>query len=74
MGYAFMSGSCWTCGGLFTFNPVTVPSIRDGSGVRQPICRNCIELANRIRMDKGMDPIPVPDDAYEASDESKLIF
>jgi len=74
MGYVFISGNCWTCGGLFTFNPVRVPSITDGSGVRQPICRNCIELANRMRMDKGMEPFPVPVDAYEACDENELQF
>ena len=47
MGFAFMTGNCWVCRKLFSFNPVRVPSIRDGSGVRQPICRECIEMANR---------------------------
>jgi hypothetical protein len=72
MGYAFMTGNCWVCRKLFTFNPVRVPSIRDGSGVRQPICRNCIEMANRVRVIKGMEPFPVPGDAYEACDEAEL--
>jgi len=67
-----MTGSCWTCGRVFTFNPVKVPSVRDGNGVRQPICSNCMRLANKMRTDKSMVLFPIPDDAYEACDEMKL--
>ncbi|MBS3921320.1 MAG: hypothetical protein KG012_20795 [Deltaproteobacteria bacterium] len=72
MGYAFISGNCWTCGTLFTFNPLKVPSIRDSGGVRQAICGNCVRFANKMRIEKGMDPFPVPADAYEAVDENEL--
>lgn len=74
MGYAFISGNCWVCGTLFSFNPVRVPSIRDSGGVRQAICKNCIRLANKMRTEKGMEPLPVPADAYEACDENELQF
>ena len=45
MGYAIATGTCYTCGALFNFNPVRVPSVRV-DGVREPICRACIDRAN----------------------------
>ncbi len=74
MGYAFMTANCFICGTLFSFNPVRVPSIRDSAGVKQAICGSCVRLANKIRMERGMDPFPVPADAYEAVDENELQF
>jgi hypothetical protein len=72
MGYAFVIGGCWTCGKMFTFNPVRVPSVKDGNGVRQPICRDCIEQANAMRKARGLEPFSIPADAYEACDEMEL--
>jgi hypothetical protein len=72
MGYVFAIGSCWTCGKMFTFNPVRVPSVKDGNGVRQPICRDCMEHANKIRQEKGLEAFLILSDAYEPCDESEL--
>lgn len=72
MGHVFITGGCFTCGTLFSFNPVRVPSIRDSGGVKQAICGNCIRLANKIRIERGVEPFPVPIDAYEACDENEL--
>ena len=74
MGYAFMVAGCYVCGGLFSFNPMKVPSIRDGNGVRQAVCRQCVEAANEIRKGKGFEPFPIADGAYEPCDESELEF
>ena len=74
MGYAFMIAGCYVCGRLFSFNPMKVPSLRDNHGVRQAVCRNCVEAANEIRKGKGLEPFPIPADAYEPCDESELEF
>jgi len=71
MGYVYAMGECIACGGIFTFNPMCVPSIRI-KGEREPICKVCIERINVLRKEKGFEPIvPLPD-AYEECDESEL--
>lgn len=72
MGYALMTAPCFTCKTLFCFNPIRVPSVRDGDGVRQPICKDCIDAANAKRKQIGLEPFPIMDGAYEACDESEL--
>lgn len=72
MGYAFMIGSCFACGRIFTFNPVRVPSVRDINGIRQPVCRTCVDRINPLRKQKGLPGWVVVSDAYEACDESEL--
>ncbi len=72
MGYASMLGPCFICGGLFIFNPVKVPLVRDSNGVRQQVCRNCIARANVIRKKNGLEPLRYPKDAYTAFDEAEL--
>jgi hypothetical protein len=72
MGYAFMTAGCFTCGKLFTFNPMKVPSVRDKNNVRQPVCRDCVESANKIRKTRGLPSFTILDGAYEACDESEL--
>jgi hypothetical protein len=57
---------------MITFNPVRVPSVRDSRGVKQPVCRECIDRANPIRVSKGLNPIVPADDAYEAVNEEEL--
>ena len=34
-------------------------------GVREPICRDCVEVVNPERVRNGLDPIRVHPDAYE---------
>lgn len=71
MGYAMAMGPCIGCGRLFSFNPVAVPSaVVDG--VREPICRDCVERANPIRIAKGLEPIVIRPDAYEPVEENAL--
>ena len=72
MGYALVIGSCYTCGRTFSFNPVRVPSIRDDKGVRQPVCKSCIDRANPQRIANGLPPITYSEDAYTFCEEGKL--
>ena len=71
MGYAYAMGTCSICKNTFAFNPLKVPSIRI-NGTREPVCQNCINAANLIRIKNGLDPIvPLPG-AYDACDEGEL--
>jgi len=72
MGYAFMMGYCFACDKMFTFNPLRVPSIKDSRGVKQPVCRECIDRANPMRLKNGLEPIVPADDAYDAVKEEEL--
>ena len=71
MGYYFASGRCHGCDRLFTFNPHLVPSVRAGeAGLRKPIRASCVELANPLREERGLEPIrPLPG-AYEPASEA----
>jgi len=71
-GYAFMLGTCYGCGKTFTYNPVRVPSVRDEKGVRQPLCRDCVNYVNSERKKAGMEPFTIPPDAYEPVREEEL--
>jgi len=72
MGYALAMGHCILCEEVFAFNPVCVPSIRV-DGERRPVCRPCIETrVNPYRKEKGLEPVDILPDAYEAVDESAL--
>jgi len=63
-GVIYVLGPCYVCKGLFTFNADRVPSITV-NGVREPICADCVALANPRRIANGLDPIvPLPG-AYE---------
>ncbi|KKM05768.1 hypothetical protein LCGC14_1750780 [marine sediment metagenome] len=72
MGYALVIGSCCACGKPFSFNPVRVPSARDSTGERQPICKGCVDRANPERIAKGLPPITYAADAYTFCDEGEL--
>ena len=72
MGFALMIGNCFRCGISFSFNPMSVPSFKDGEGIRQPVCRCCITQLNILRMDQGLDAFIIPADAYEPCDENEL--
>ena len=68
MGYMQAFGPCVNCGRVFGFNPELVPSIRV-NGVREPVCKVCIDRANPIRIENGLEPIvPLPG-AYDATEE-----
>jgi hypothetical protein len=70
-GYLFALSPCYNCGRPFTYNPHRVPSIPI-KGLRQPICRRCVDLANPIRLANGVPAIvPLPD-AYEPIPEGEL--
>jgi len=64
MGYMFVYGPCYGCGRVFAFNASHVPSIPI-NGVREPICRACVEQANPHRVKNGLAPIVIHPEAYE---------
>ncbi len=70
-GWAIVTSACQGCSQIFSYNPHKVPSIRV-EGVRQPICRNCIERASVIRVANGLDPIELHPEAYEPIREEEL--
>lgn len=49
-------GPCWSCKQRMTFDPDRVPSIVV-DGIRQPLCRRCVDHANALRRHTGMPPI-----------------
>lgn len=68
MGYMFVLGRCFTCQRPFTFNADHVPSVPghiSGTGTREPVCRDCVEKANPIRVENGLESIRIHPDAYE---------
>lgn len=71
MGYFMVIGSCIVCKHTMAFNPNRVPSIRI-KGVREPVCRRCIELANPQRKALGLEEFVIHPDAYEPADENEL--
>ncbi len=71
MGYAIMYGTCICCHKPFSFNPNFVPSIRINKE-KEPICKECINKANPIRIEKGLEPIIIHPEAYKACNEDIL--
>lgn len=68
MSYMQIIGHCFACGRVFVFNAEHVPSVPaeiSGTGEREPICRDCVELANPKRVANGLPPIVPHPDAYE---------
>lgn len=70
--YVTCTSTCHVCKQVFCFNPVKVPSFRDDSGNRQPICRLCIEVVNAKRQKIFLEPFEIHPDAYEPCMESDL--
>ena len=67
----FCFGACYTCRRPFSFAPTKVPSVRI-NGVKQPICKRCVDEVNPKRIANGLDPIvPLPG-AYEPEDASNV--
>lgn len=71
MGYVMATQACFGCKRPFMFNPHRVPSIRI-EGIRQPVCRECVERVNPLRVKNGFEPIIPHPDAYEPMDEHEL--
>jgi hypothetical protein len=72
MGYMLAIGPCIGCGQTFSFNPELVPSSSAVTGKREPICRDCVDRLNPIRIRNGFQPIvPLPG-AYEPQAEDRL--
>ena len=71
MGYALMIGTCISCRCAFGFNPNKVPSIRV-NGMREPVCKECIEAANPKRKAAGLPEFTIHPDAYEPVEEGEL--
>lgn len=70
MGYYQAFAPCASCGLPFGFNPHLVPSVRrTPEGPREPICRGCVERANPVRRERGLDEIRVLPGAYEPAAE-----
>ena len=66
-------GACFGCGRVFTYNPMRVPSFpHPKPGSREPICRDCIERVNPLRIANGLPPIVPARDAYDACHDSEL--
>ena len=71
MGFVMCHAACFGCGRPFMFNPHKVPSI-NYEGVRYPICRECVGMANPKRIANGLPPIEIHPDAYEPLNEEEL--
>jgi|TARA_Y100000310_G_scaffold298871_1_gene333211 thiamine phosphate synthase YjbQ (UPF0047 family) len=56
---------------VFGYNPHKVPSVRV-EGERVAVCQPCIITANRLRVEQGLEPFQIAEDAYEAIHESEL--
>ena len=52
MSYALCYSPCFICKKVFGYNPKKVPSIRV-NGIREPLCRNCLNMANQLRVKAG---------------------
>lgn len=64
MAYMHVLGECVGCRRMFSFNADLVPSITI-DGVRQPICRACVDRVNPKRKANGLEPITPLPGAYE---------
>jgi len=64
MAWMAVIGDCYCCGIRFSFNADHVPSVVI-NGNREPICRDCVNRANPIRVARGLAPIHILPDAYE---------
>jgi hypothetical protein len=65
------AGKCVSCRKLFSFNPNLVPAIRV-NGIREPICKTCVDAVNPTRIARGLEPIVILPGAYEAADEADV--
>jgi len=73
MGYVMIFGACISCRRTFGFNPSWVPSVFV-NGKREPVCRDCVERANPLRVENGLEPIRIHPEAYEPADENEVLW
>ena len=62
-GYMMLVGNVLSVGNLWSAIH-RVPSYQN-----QPICKGCVNEINLRRAEQGMEPLFVPDDAYEPTPE-----
>jgi hypothetical protein len=62
--YMVVMGPCVICRQVFSFSPSRVPSVRV-QGELEPVCEHCMTLANTIRLEKGLEALPILPGAYE---------
>jgi hypothetical protein len=72
MGYVLATGPCIGCRRVFSFNPLRVPSCSAITGAREPICQDCVDRVNPMRIANGLAPIVPAPDAYEAAEDDEL--
>lgn len=78
MGYVTLMAPCFFCGKIFGSNPHKVPSVKvrngvpDANGIREPVCKACVERLNKKLAAEGRPGWTVTADAYEAIEESEL--
>lgn len=70
--YVLCFGHCAQCGSSFGFNLEHVPSVPI-DGVRQPICRDCIDEANARWAAAGEETFQVHPDAYKPGPSDHLL-
>ena len=82
MAVALLLFTCIACRRPDTGNPHKVPSVRvkmganglpcpNPNGTREPLCRNCAATLNAKRVEAGLTPFPIHEDAYQAADETE---
>jgi hypothetical protein len=60
-----MTGSCVVCGIFFGYNPHKVPNMQlTPTKPREPVCQDCVPIANRLLAKKGLPPFVIEDDTY----------
>jgi hypothetical protein len=67
MGYVTAMSPCGQCGRIICYNPNYVPSLNN-----VPFCKDCITLANPIRVKNGLPLITIHPNAYEPLPEDEL--
>lgn len=65
MSYAMLLGDCGQCGQPFYSAPSYVPSLRLPSGSQLIFCRECVDSANRLRVQRGLPAHYVHPEAYQ---------
>jgi hypothetical protein len=71
LAFVTLTSACFLCGKFFSYNPVRVPSLVV-RGQREPLCRPCVEEANRERAAKGLATWTIHPYSYEPVDEQEV--
>ncbi len=75
MKYILVHGPCVNCGSMMSYNPNSVLTTRvtwvegkpqpDPRGENEPVCRGCVGVYNDSRVMEGLEPIEIPEGAYD---------